>query len=75
MAPSRDCDVALVTAPKLKLVDQPSLIKFEKKYAAYQTKVEVFNKSKDEANIVHFVSIKVCIDPATLHALHVVGEI
>ena len=67
--------VALVTPPKLKLVDQPSLIKFETEYAAYKTKVEDVNKDRDDANNVHLASIKDCIDPATLHALCVMGEI
>ena len=76
MAPASDYGViALVTAPKLKLVDQPSLIKFETEYAAYKAKVDDVNNNRDEANQVHFTSIKDCIDPATLHALFVMGEI
>ena len=67
--------VALVTPPKLKLVDQPSLIRFETEYTVYKTKVEDVNKDRNDRNKVYLASIKDCVDPATLHALCVMGEI
>ena len=67
--------VALVAPPNLKLVDQPSLIKLEIEYAAYRAKVANVNEDRDDANKVHFATIKDCINPATLHALCVTGEI
>ena len=41
--------VALVTLPTLRLVDEPSLIKFETEYTAYKNKVDDVNKDRTEA--------------------------
>ena len=65
--------VALVTPPTLELVDQPSLIKFETEYAAYKNKVDDVNK--DRSDKIHMATIKDCMDPTTLHALCIMGEI
>ena len=65
--------VALVTPPTLKLVDQQALIKFETEYAAYKNRVDDGNKDLTEK--IHASTIKDCMDPATLHALYVMGEI
>ena len=67
--------VALVTPPTLRLVDQPSLIKFVTEYAAYKNKVEDVNKDRTDATKVHLATIKDCLESATLHALCVMGEI
>ena len=74
MAPASNYGVvSLVSPPSLKLVDQPSLIKFETEYAAYKTKVDDVNK--DRSDKIHLATIKDCVDPTTLHALCVMGEI
>ena len=65
--------VALVTPPTLKLVDQPALVKFETEYAAYKNRV--YDVNKDRTEEIHTATIKDSMDPATLHALCVMGEI
>ena len=65
--------VALGTPPRLKLVDQPALIKFETEYAAYEDRVDDVNKNRTEE--IHTATIKDCINPATLYALCEISEI
>ena len=67
--------VAVVSPPVLKLVDQPALIKFETEYSVYKSKVEDVNKDRDVDSKIKLASIKDCIDPSTLHALCIMGEI
>ena len=74
-SPSTYGVVALVTLPKLKLVDQPSLIRVDTKYTVYNTNVEDVSKNRNDSNKVHLASINDCVDPATLHALCVMEEI
>lgn len=67
--------VSTLSAPVLKSVTQPSLIRFETDFNAYAEKVKDINRSRDEKNKIVPATIKNCIEPALLSSLCILGQI
>ncbi len=66
---------ATISAPSLKNVTQPGLIKLEIEYTVYKEKISEVNRARKASRQVSPASIRNCIEPVLLQRLCILGQI
>lgn len=67
--------VSTLTAPVLKDVTQPDLIKFDVEFTSYKEKIADLNRSRDTSRQITPASFRQCVDPTLLQSLCLLGQI